>query len=379
MLDLMNRIESGKLITPEEVQRLRLVHRTMKMEEPEDVLKRLIGDLAAADKTAARCRKMLDALIGGQSFLGKVEFPINPSYQSIDRDWHAVREEIVNSTRTECSSSLPPQEVLGCFASALDRLLEGQYPEESLVEWISTTTSKPLENRCVLQTLLVALICHWVFAGSLSLFDGQHSGISMNIYSLINMDGLFTRGEPISTVTNVVVGGLEAVRNTDLRATKMLLKDDAFQKEIIPKEATFISSRIAQLLKSFLHSRAELSIEDNFYQVCEKAIHLKLKLMISSADYQIFYCQPGDQYVSAWMAAEDDDGQPLVADTCKDKKIRLCLFPAIAQHQSTLSELDPDDITTAFACNKRFSFQSNVGEVVDSKAIISKAVVLMER
>jgi hypothetical protein len=68
MLELMSRIESGKLITSEEAQRLRLVHQTMKMEQPENVLGRLIGDLAAVDKTAARCRKMLDSLIGGQAF-----------------------------------------------------------------------------------------------------------------------------------------------------------------------------------------------------------------------------------------------------------------------------------------------------------------------
>jgi hypothetical protein len=256
MLELMKRIESGKLITPEEVERLRIVHRTMKMEEPEDVLERLVGDLAAADKTAARCRKMLDSLIGGQSLQGKVDFPINPSYQSIDRDWHAVREEIVNSTITEHSSPLPLREALGYFASEVDRFLEGLYPEESLVERISTTTCKPLENRCILQTLLGALICRWVFAGPLSLFEGQHSGISMNVYSMIYMDGLFTRRESAGTVTNVVVGGIEAVRKTDLRATKMLLKDEVFQKETIPKEATFLYNRVAQLLKPFLHSKA---------------------------------------------------------------------------------------------------------------------------
>jgi hypothetical protein len=159
----------------------------------------------------------------------------------------------------------------------------------------------------------------------------------------------------------------------------MFIADRAFQEDIIPKEAMAMSSHVGQLLQKLLHSQADLSNGDNFDRVCESFVHLKLELMISSADYQIFYCQPGDQYDSKWMKAEDEDGRPLESDVCNAKEIRLCLFPGVAQQPSTLSDLDPDNITAVFACNKRFSFRANVEAVVESTAIVSKAVVLMER
>jgi hypothetical protein len=379
LIDLMNMTQSGKPITSEMVHRLRIVQRTIKTEESEDALKRLTADLVAADKNVARCRKMLDALIGGQYFVENVEFPINPSCQSIDQDWHTIREEIFHSTRTANSSPLPPQELLEHFALAVNRLLEGQDLEEWCLEWISSQASKLLENRCILQTLLGALVCHRVFVGSMSLFDGQHCAISMNIYSLINIQGMFMRKIRVIIVANALIGGLEAVWKTDLRATKMLIEDKISQDDIIQKEATVISDCVSQLLNKLLYSQAELSNGDNFYPICKLFIYLKLKLMISSEDYRIFYYQPGDQYDSTWMEAEDEDGRSLEADMCNSKKISLCLFPAVAQHQSDLSELDPDDITAVFACNKRFSFRANVGDVVEPQAIVSKAVVLIER
>jgi hypothetical protein len=180
----------------------------------------------------------------------------------------------------------------------------------------------------------------------------------------------------MSTVTNVVIDGIEAVRNTDMRATKMFIANKAFQEDIIPREATVMSSHVGQLLQKQLNSQTDLSNDDSFYQVCKKFIHFRLKLMISTVDYGFVYCQPGAQYDSTWMEAEDEDGRPLKADVCNAKKIRLCLFPGVVQHQK---DLDPDDITAVFACNKRFSFGLNVGEVIDPEAILSKAVVLMER
>jgi hypothetical protein len=376
LIDLMNMTQSGKPITSDMVHRLRIVQRTIKTEEPEAALKRLIDDLVAADKNVARCRKMIDALIGGQYFVENVEFPINPSCQSIDQDWHTIREEIFHSTRTENSSPLPPRELLEHFALAVNRLLEGQDLEQWCLEWISSQEFKLLENRCVLQTLLGALVCHRVFVGYISLFHGQHCGISMNIYSLINIQGMFIRKERVSIVANALIGGLEAVWKTDLRATKMLIADKAFQEDIIPKGATVMSSHVGQLLQKLLNSQIDLSNGDSFYQVCKKFIHFRLKLMISTVDYGFVYCQPGAQYDSTWMEAEDEDGRPLKADVCNAKKIRLCLFPGVVQHQK---DLDPDDITAVFACNKRFLFGLNVGEVIDSEAILSKAVVLMER
>lgn len=96
-------------------------------------------------------------------------------------------------------------------------------------------------------------------------------------------------------------------------------------------------------------------------------------------DYQIFFALPGDEYNAEWMDAEDEDGCALEPKLCKDKRVKLCLFPAISQHQSTLAELDENDVTAAFACNKRFTFLRKVGEEIDPEAVVAKAVVLMER
>lgn len=171
---------------------------------------------------------------------------------------------------------------------------------------------------------------------------------------------------------------MAAVRDTDARATKLLIRDELFQREKVQKAVLFLADELAFLLRHAFASHVGVCSRDDFLQCCERAIKFKLKLMVSTMDYRIFFCSPGTLFDSAWMEAEDSEGCPLDGKACKSKRVRLCLFPAITQHQSNIANLSTDDITAAYVCNKPFPLRLKPGEMVDAREIVSKAVVVVD-
>jgi hypothetical protein len=165
-----------------------------------------------------------------------------------------------------------------------------------------------------------------------------------------------------------------AVRNLDLRATKMLIHDERFQQDV--HWATFaVRDKLAIVLKDrFTFSQAPY--RGDFYRLAECAVRFKLELISCPMEYRLIFCPLAIEYDQVWMSAEDLEGTALTDAACPSRKVRLCLFPAIIRLPSETSSLDPDDITTSFVCNRRFFDATDYGRPLEPASIVSKAVVM---
>jgi len=99
--------------------------------------------------------------------------------------------------------------------------------------------------------------------------------------------------------------------------------------------------------------------------------------MLSPKEYRIFYVPPGTVFDSSWMKAEDAECYAVSDAHSMLKKVKVCLFPALAEQPS--SALSPEaGIQDALVRNKCFFPSAEERASFDPVNIISKAVVFLE-
>jgi hypothetical protein len=152
----------------------------------------------------------------------------------------------------------------------------------------------------------------------------------------------------------------------------MLHQDESLQTQVIARET---KSLIDLIKKESFRSMPPIQIGDfdDISSWVEDAVKLKQALMVSSKEYTIQFCSSGVDFDHSWMRAEDENGRHLSESECIFAKVKLCLFPAIAQY-STPVLAQGCDISAVLASRKPF-FKKREPNTVE---IISKAVVLVE-
>lgn len=186
---LLQQLERKRPMTQEESERLRSITRTIENEDPSQVLYKLKEDLNKADKDVMRCRTVMKDLQVSKPFTWRPESVELLADNEIDLEWRAVRECVQTATGLECSGPLPQPEVMGFFAGKLDSFLNDFCSEKNLIAWFVAEIAPSLENQCVLQTLVTAMLCRRVFADRELMFRNEHSGISSKIYLMISLNG----------------------------------------------------------------------------------------------------------------------------------------------------------------------------------------------
>lgn len=169
------------------------------------------------------------------------------------------------------------------------------------------------------------------------------------------------------------VDGIEAVKNLDLIATKMLYDDKDLQRQAIQKDVNTI---VSLLKKVSSMSMPPIQIGDpaEISSWVQDAIELKQQLIVSSKEYTIFFCSLDEDFDRTFMRAEDEYGRRLSDSECIFAKVKLCLFPAIAQCSTSILTRSMG-LSAALASRKPF-FTNKRRDTIE---IISKAVVLVEK
>ena len=372
---LMRRLEAHKALTPEEQQRLRSIHRTIQRDDVHAVVQKLTEDSIKAEKSAAWYKNMAKSLLGNLPLLEESTESTSQPIEELAAVWEDVCEGIRVATGIEHSGILPAPEVLGAFACHLENfMVHSSFTLTELSNWFRGNVADSFQNWGILQPLMTAILCREVFANCSFLFDGEYCNVSAKLYSMISAKGMMCR--VIFRARSLTgKGGLEAVRNIDQQVTKLLLGTDHFRSEKIEKYARYIAEDLESTLLAIAPSELNAG---SFYACCKRAIDLKLMMLISPMDFQIFFSHPGDAFNSTWMKAVDLEGCRMTEETCVPRKVRLCMFPAITQRPSDLSKLEAGDVDAALLRSKPWSFQMESRKNIDGTSIVAKAVVVIE-
>lgn len=183
------------------------------------------------------------------------------------------------------------------------------------------------------------------------------------------------RSQKDQSLIDLFVDGIAAVKHLDSIVTKLLVDNKDFQRAMVPNIVRSLYQRIAD-------ANLPRSVSESFKTLptCfEQVTRLKHKLIASPMDYRIYFCRPGTEFNREWMEAEDEEGHHLPVAQSRFRKVRLCLFPAIAEQQMMSLSADAD-LAEALSHNKRF-LPGDVGRnnfPDNSNGIISKAVVMVE-
>jgi hypothetical protein len=186
---IMKRMDSETPLTRLESQRMKSIGRTLqtKSEGSAKILLRLTEDLVKADKDAARNRDRARELGGSTSFIEKSDALQVQPQQTIHQQWMNVPDILKMTTGIEYKGQLPPRKLVGSLAGQIDDLLLGSGTADALVNWYSNRVAPSVENHCMLQPLIAALVSHYVFSDSSLMFNGEHSRILKKIYSVIDL------------------------------------------------------------------------------------------------------------------------------------------------------------------------------------------------
>ncbi|KAF2678257.1 hypothetical protein K458DRAFT_139693 [Lentithecium fluviatile CBS 122367] len=202
-----------------------------------------------------------------------------------------------------------------------------------------------------------AVLCRLLFTGPEPMCRGQHPTQTMCAYELIRQNE-----------------NIAAVKHYDLVTTQLLFANAEFRKKVIQSRVENLSCRFSKVLTKAYPRAAGIAAINEPLVWFDRVVRLKKTLMMSPRDYRIHFVVPGTPYDARWMKPEDIDTTDA---ECRDRRVKICLFPALAEH--TADALGPDaDIEDALVMNKPFLPSSREREGFNRANMISKAVVLVE-
>ncbi|KAF2020702.1 hypothetical protein BU24DRAFT_487266 [Aaosphaeria arxii CBS 175.79] len=364
---LLRRLQSHQQCSLAELGRLRSIERTIDGFDLSQCRKKLTGDLISADKQVKSAQKMVSRLTGGMCFdIGPDDIASASCWyaEHIDDDWTYIRRQlriIINHTQP---SDIPNTERLKPISDVITRWFDGESSASYFPDWLAQYGGSKLLNDCVEQSLLSTLFCYYAFKDQI-IGQLESSDDAMKLYEMINVKG--------------GLGGLRAVRNANMCATKLLIEEDDFKSNQLPKIEISLTKTLTRSLNiAFGQVSQERYARSDLSQVCKLALKLRLDLTVSSPNYQFIFFQPRTTFDPHWMTGETNTCTELEPDHCVGKTVRICLFPAIAQQEFQLDEVTANDIPSVLACNKTFGLHLHDTVPVDSTALVSKAVVVLD-
>jgi hypothetical protein len=184
---LLKRLELGGDIAIEDCKRLTSIHRTI--QEPGEVLKKLIEDLFGLDRERRRYRAFIENLIGDHSLLERIDNPGYPSESSLNTQWNKLREGIKYTVGNDCRGSLPLTRTLHHLAILTDLFVSGKMGEEPLKNWAMPILGGHHASSCVVQSYMTALVVRWLFACPRTTPSQDHCEKIVKLYEMIYTSG----------------------------------------------------------------------------------------------------------------------------------------------------------------------------------------------
>ncbi|CZR58312.1 uncharacterized protein PAC_08204 [Phialocephala subalpina] len=203
----------------------------------------------------------------------------------------------------------------------------------------------------IIETLIEAAVCIWVFESSFPNFDQQPGGLS-----------LFTKYRELIAAQD----GAVALRNLELASYNALINAPRFHK-LMDKEAEDLAASLSKALAPFFARKAEES-EENL-----------LETWGEEESYELVYYAPGTVFDPATMDAETIDGAPVDTPAGEGHKVEYCLHVAIqAFTRETVKDTDP--VSKATIQSKNFT-QGDATRPSGGTAptVLAKAVVVLRK
>jgi hypothetical protein len=160
-------------------------------------------------------------------------------------------------------------------------------------------------------------------------------------------------------------------------ATKLLLGKKEFQDNEVKRRSQGLLERITEAIRVLYPSAPGAAFLGNAFSWAHGIVQLKQMLMLNPQAYRIYFCIPGMQYDSSWMQAVGKDGFDRNDGRCIQMKVRMCLFPALAEQPETTLSGD-ETIHQALVSYKPFFPSRQERSAFNPRHAISKAVVLLE-
>jgi hypothetical protein len=177
----------GSGMTTELEDRLRCIRKTVER-HPGQLLDKMLADIESADLVNARMRAMLHDLVGRRDFDTQKTFPHTSQTHDINKAWGKIRDKVQMSfdIRDYPSEPAPRPEDAGYVAARIDDLSknastpETESPKQFLEEFVSR-----LDSPHVAQSIIAALLCHWIFAGPEPMCHDVYSSKETKLYEAL--------------------------------------------------------------------------------------------------------------------------------------------------------------------------------------------------
>src|SRR5262245_22144158 len=139
--------------------------------------------------------------------------------------------------------------------------------------------------------------------------------------------------------------GIAAVGHLDTLATTLLFGERAFQDGVVSRRTKLLLERFSEAA-----SLVGITVSNEPISWLEKLIWLKQVLMLSPITFKVHFCIPGIAFDSSWMRAEDEEGHPLLDVHCRTKRVKVCIFPALAKQPANYLSKDTDIQAVLVSC-----------------------------
>lgn len=184
--------------------RLQVIRHTIER-EPSELMDKMLQDTLSADRSAGNMRQLVQKLIGRQDPIDEKMFPMPLKEKGIDRDWQLLREYIRDAFESgDDDLGLGPKpEDAGYVAGRMNDLAKGDaaFSLESSQEFMEDI--KPcLESGFLMQSVLAALLCHWLFSGPEPMCDDVYSDKERKMYEAVLLGSKSSRTRPRVKYTN---------------------------------------------------------------------------------------------------------------------------------------------------------------------------------
>ncbi|KAI0813763.1 hypothetical protein GGR55DRAFT_544734 [Xylaria sp. FL0064] len=197
-------------------------------------------------------------------------------------------------------------------------------------------------------------------------------------------------------------GNSAALESLDLLAHNSLFSDRYFLKKLVPDKSRDLSNEVFKLLLEWDYSEnqdqplgfdADVSRDELFQLIFEKALTVKAKLLLSNSHYTLIFPTPGTEFDAATMRRHTwrydgyerqrsrlqlDQHKSPVQPRGEMEVVKLCLFPALyayAKHQDEVSSTSLKMNTKQHAMNYRNFFVKDSDSMTGEFTLISKALV----
>jgi hypothetical protein len=171
-------------LTKEVESRLRVIRRTHE-EQPGELLEKLIGDLHSADAIHADMKKLVHALVGNRDLNNKKRFPEPTNTKNVDECWTAFRQYVQYSFGFKYPQEpLAKAEDAGYVAACIDHALAKDVatPETESSKQFLEDLEPRLQSPYLVQSVIAALLCHWLFSGPESMCHDIYSPKELKLY-----------------------------------------------------------------------------------------------------------------------------------------------------------------------------------------------------